>query len=68
MVIRNIKFILLLCIAVTLFIFCVACSQEGKAKRKFVSIIEKEFETLNAEEVKRKEQPKCQLMPINQCG
>ncbi len=62
MVIRNIKFILLFCIAVTLFIFCVACSQEEKAKRKFVNIIEKEFKALKAEEVKRKEQPKCQLI------
>lgn len=62
MVIRNIKFILLFCIAVTLLIFCVACSQEGKAQRNFVSIIEKEFEALKAEEVERKEQPKCQLI------
>ncbi len=62
MVIRNIKFLLLFCIAVTLLIFCVACSQEGKAKRKFVTVIEKEFEALKTEEVERKEQPKCQLI------
>ena len=62
MTIRNIKFILLFCIAVTLLIFCVACSQEGKAKRNFVSIIEKEFEALKVAEVERKEQPKCQLI------
>lgn len=53
---------MLFCVAATFFIFCVGCSQEGKAKRSFVSIIEKEFEALKAEEVKRKKQPKCQLI------
>lgn len=62
MAIKNIKFIFLLCIAATLFIFCIACSQEGKAKRNFVSIIEKEFKSLKAEEIERKEEPKCQLI------
>lgn len=65
MVIRNIKFLLLFCIAVTLLIFCVACSQEGKAKRKFVSIIEKKLEAIQAEEVEKKEHPECKLRDIN---